>query len=81
MKTVTIELPEPSSELWNKLPLSSRQLLTEKALSSILNGDPYPTGTEQFDLAIDLAEAGVNAEIISKISGLAPEIFEGFMRK
>ncbi len=80
MKTVIIELPVPSAELWGKLSAESRQLLTEKALSSILRGDPYPTGTEQLELAIDLAEAGVEAEVISKISGLAPELFESFMR-
>jgi hypothetical protein len=81
MKTMTIEVDEPISEIWKTLPLSAQRLLTSKALNAILNGEPYPTGFDQLDLAIDLAEAGVKAEIISKLSGLSSDVFSDFMPK
>ncbi|HTH54475.1 MAG TPA: hypothetical protein VL728_00430 [Cyclobacteriaceae bacterium] len=81
MKTMTIELEEPSSEIWKTLPQSCQQLLTSRALDAILKGEPYPTGTDQLDLAIDLAEAGVTADTISKLTQLDPEVFSQFMPK
>lgn len=78
---MTIELEEPSSEIWKTLPQSCQRLLTSKALDAILNGEPYPTGTDQLDLAIDLAEAGVKADTISKLTRLEPEVFSEFMPK
>ena len=80
MKTLMIEFDEPNVELWKVLPPDVRQRLTEKALNAILNGDPYPTGPDQLDLAIDLAEAGVAADTISRLARLDKSIFEGFMR-
>ncbi len=78
---MTIELEDPLSEIWKTLPTSSQQMLTSKALTAILKGDPYPTGPDQLELAISLAEAGVGAEVISKLSGLDADIFVPFMRK
>lgn len=76
---MTIEFEEPSFELWRNLPASCQQMLTSKALESILKGEPYPTGPDQLYLAIELAEAGVNAETISKLTRLDFEIFSEFM--
>lgn len=59
MKTVTIELEDSTAAMWKRLPAACQNLLTTKALTAILNGDPYPTGPDQLELAIDLAEAGV----------------------
>ena len=81
MKTLTIELEEPLAALLEKLPLAARQRLTSSAIEAILNGGLYPTGTEQLELAIDLAEAGVDAGIISKLTRLAPEVFQDFAKK
>ena len=79
MKTVTVEMEGKLEDLWNGLPPQSQRLLTSKALSAILKGDLYPTGTEQLELAIDLAEAGVDAEIISKLTRLDKSLFESFL--
>ncbi len=81
MKTLTIEIEEPILEIWKKLPSSCQQLLTNKALNAILSGEPYPTGPDQLDLAIALAEAGVKADVISRLSGLDTEIFADFIPK
>ena len=79
MKTVTIELEEPTARVWQKLPPACQKLLTSKALNAILNGEPYPTGPDQLDLAIDLAEAGADVDSISKLTGLDRSVFESFM--
>jgi hypothetical protein len=58
-----------------------QQNRSPKAVSSLLNEDLYPTGADQIELAIELAEAGVSAETISKLTRLSPELFEAFIKK
>lgn len=79
MKTITIELEDSAAALWKMLPAACQNRLTTKALTAILNGDPYPTGPDQLELAIDLAESGVDADLICKLSRLDRTVFEGFM--
>ena len=81
MKTLTIEVEESTAQLWQMLPQPVRQSLTAHALSALLNGHLYPTGTDQLELAIELAEAGVSPEIISKLTRLEYESFEAFLKK
>jgi hypothetical protein len=81
MKTVTIELTEPTANLLEKLPEMARQQITTSAIEALLNGTLYPTGSEQLELAIDLAEAGVESDVISKLTRLEPELFESFTKK
>jgi hypothetical protein len=81
MKAFTITLEEPTAELWLNLPPPAQQLLAERSLRAILNGRMFPSGVDKLELAIDLAEAGVDAEIISTLSHLDRSIFEGFMSK
>ena len=80
MKTVTVELDEPSSNIWKNLPTESQKLLTGNMIKAILNGSLYPTGVEQLELAIDLAESGVDPAIISQLSRLDRSVFEGFLK-
>lgn len=80
MKTVTVELDEPSSNIWKSLPTESQKLLTGNMIKAILNGSLYPTGAEQLELAIDLAESGVDPAIISQLSRLDRSVFEGFLK-
>lgn len=80
MKTVTVELDEPSSNIWKSLPTESQKLLTGNMIKAILNGSLYPTGVEQLELAIDLAESGVDPAIISQLSRLDRSVFEGFLK-
>ncbi len=80
MKTLTIQVEEPAAQLWQKLPAAAQKILTTNALTALLNGELYPTGTDQLELAIDLAEARVNPEIISKLTRLDQEIFASFLK-
>lgn len=80
MKTVTVELDEPSSNIWKSLPTESQKLLTGNMIKAILNGSLYPTGVEQLELAIDLAESGVDPDTISQLSRLDRSVFEGFLK-
>ena len=81
MKTLTIEVEESTAKLWQKLPATIRQSITAHALSAFLNGTLYPVGEEQLELAIELAEAGVDAEIISKLTRLDISSFSAFLKK
>lgn len=81
MKSLTITIDEPNAALWFNLPPAVQKLLAEKALDALLNGRMFPSGPDKLELAIDLAEAGVDAETISKLSHLDRSIFEGFMPK
>ncbi len=81
MKSLTINMDDPNAAVWFNLPAAIQKLLTEKALDALLNGRMFPSGSEKLELAIDLAEAGVDAETISKLSHLDRSIFEGFMPK
>ena len=82
MKTVTtIEVSEGGTEVWKALSAAEQQKLSSQAINALLNGSLYPTGTEQLELAIDLAEAGLPAVLISRITRLEPEAFEAFIEK
>ncbi len=81
MKTSSIAIDKPQLALWENLPIESQQALASKALNALLKGTLYPTGSEQLELAIDLAEAGVDADTISTLSRLNKEVFEGFIPK
>ncbi|MBY0424242.1 MAG: hypothetical protein K2Q22_01280 [Cytophagales bacterium] len=79
MTKVTIEIEDLKSDIWKNLPPVCQYFLTNKALNAILNGTPYPTGANQLELAIELAENGVIPDVISKVSGLDRTIFEAFL--
>lgn len=81
MQTLTIEIEDPKNSLWLTLPVAAQKLLTEKALNALLNGRMFPSGSDKIELAIDLAEAGVNAEAIAVLSHLDRSLFESFMTK
>ena len=81
MKTLIIEIEESIAQTWQQLPPAAQQLLTTHALEALLKGELYPTGTDQLDLAIDLAEAGVPIDIISKLARLDKDIIEPFIKK
>ncbi len=81
MKSMTIEIEDPQNSLWWTLPAEAQKLLTEKALNALLSGRMFPSGPDKLELAIDLAEVGVNAETISKLSQLERSMFEAFMPK
>lgn len=81
MKTLTIEVEEPTAQMWQMLPPAAQRVLTSNVLNAILNGELYPTGTDQLKLAIELAEAGVSPEIISKLTRLDMDLFEPFVKK
>ena len=83
MKTLmTIEVTdEGAANIWKKLSSKDQQKISSRAVSALLKGDLYPTGSDQLELAIDLAEAGLSPEVISKLTRLRPEIFEAFIKK
>ncbi len=68
-------------KIWEALPADCRIIFAEKALNASLRGELYPSGPEQIELAITLAEQGLSEEIISKITRLNPEVFESFLIK
>jgi len=76
-----IEIDDPKASMWNSLPPAAKRKLTERALNALLSGRLFPSGTDKLDLAIDLAEMGVDAETISTLSHLDRSLFEGFMPK
>jgi hypothetical protein len=80
MQTLTIQIENESATLWQTLPIEAQKILTSGAISSLLNGKLYPTGTEQLELAIVLAENGVQPETISLLTRLDREVFEAFLK-
>lgn len=81
MSTLDVKLNEIDLPIWQQLPALCQQLLATKVLHSFLNGQLYPTGTEQLELAIELAENGADELVISKLTRLDKEAFENFMVK
>lgn len=79
MNTLDLKLSEIDLPVWNQLPVVCQELLASKILHSFLNGELYPTGTDQLDLAIELAENGANEDIIAKLTRLNREVSLGFM--
>ena len=74
-------MEDNDNQLWQTLPIDTQRLLTSQALNALLNGELYPIGSIQLELAIALAEAGVAAETISKLTRLDSELFAGFLKK
>jgi len=79
VKLITLNLEDSKSDLWNTLPPVCQNILANNALNAILGGTPYPTGTDQLELAIELAENGTNPSLITRISGLHASVFESFI--
>ncbi len=72
-----ILLKKSEKEIWETLPDQCKNSIAEKAIEAILSGKLYPCGTEQLELALFLAENNVEKQVISKITRLNSEIFEG----
>jgi hypothetical protein len=81
MKTLTIQIEDDTAKMWQTLPIEAQKILTSGALSALLSGELYPTGTDQLELAISLAEKGVASETISKLTRLDRDVFEPFLGK
>jgi hypothetical protein len=81
MSTLTIQVKDPAAQLWQTLPAEAQNLITSNALNALLCGELYPTGTDQLELAIALAEAGVAAEVISKLTRLDGDVFDPFIKR
>jgi hypothetical protein len=81
MKTLTIQMEDDTAKVWQLLPVEAQKILTSGALSALLSGELYPTGTDQLELAISLAEKGVPPETISRLTRLVMDVFEPFMNK
>jgi len=80
-KTVTIQMKDDAAKIWQTLPIEAQAILTAGALSALLAGELYPTGTDQLELAISLAEKGVPADMISRLTRLDKDVFESFLSK
>jgi len=72
---------QDTNDEWQKLPVAIQQKLSSQSINALLNGELYPTGTEQLDLAIDLAQAGLPIDTISRLTRLLPEAFEAFIQE
>lgn len=81
MERITLEMTPETSLIWQSLSPEQRQKLSSRAVNALLNGELYPTGTDKLELAIELAEAGLPVDIISKLTHLLPEVFESFLKK
>ncbi|MFY8037359.1 MAG: hypothetical protein ACOVMQ_09330 [Cyclobacteriaceae bacterium] len=81
MKTLTIQMEDDGANVWQTLPPEAQKILTTGALSALMNGELYPIGTEQLELAISLAENGVAPEIIGRLTRLDKGVFESFLNK
>jgi hypothetical protein len=81
MKTLTIQMEDDTANVWQSLPIEAQKILTAGALSALLSGELYPTGTDQLELAISLAEKGVAPGTISKLTRLDSDVFESFLNK
>jgi len=80
MRTLTIQIEDSTARLFQSLPTKAQNILTNGALSALLSGELYPTGTNQIELAIALAEAGVAPETISRLTRLDLDVFEHFLK-
>ncbi|TAF73110.1 MAG: hypothetical protein EAZ53_13715 [Bacteroidetes bacterium] len=81
MSKVNVEINSSDIPVWNKLPPVCQDLLTHNILHSFLNGELYPTGVQQLELAIELAENGIDKNLISKLTRLDAVVFEDFIPK
>lgn len=74
-----VMLNVPEDKIWESLPPDCRTSIAEKAIGAVLRGELYPSGTEQLELAISLAERAVEPHIISQITRLEQEVFASFL--
>jgi hypothetical protein len=74
-------MEDDTANLWQALPIDAQKILTSGALSALLSGELYPTGADQLELAISLAEKGVAPETISRLTRLDKDVLEPFLNK
>jgi len=79
MNKIALTLNQAEAAIWKQLPPACQDLVAEKAIQAVLNGTLYPTGPDQLELAIVLAENGVEPSLISQITRLEPGVFEAFL--
>lgn len=79
METLTIKIEEPLMSLWKSLPEKWQSILASRSLNATLSGKLYPSGGEKIELAIELAEAGVDADTISQLTSLDKDLFIDFI--
>lgn len=78
---IVLEVDGASAKIWNSLSDKGKRKLSSRMFRALLRGKLYPVGEEQLELAIELAEEGVDAAIISRLTRLEPEMFEAFLQK
>lgn len=85
MERIVLEVNSDTARRWRnanaKLREEAVNRLVEKLMLSSDDTPIFPSGTEKLDLAIELAESGVPANVITKVTHLLPEVFEAFMPK
>ncbi len=81
METLSVEIDQSLKSRWSNLPVKNREEMASRMLNAMLSGTLYPTGSEQLELAIELAEAGVNVETIQQLTRLEKETFESFLKR
>ena len=81
MKTLTIQMEDNIAQELQTLPGEAQKILTTGALAALLSGELYPTGTDQLELAIALAETGVAPKTISRLTRLDMDVFKPFLSK
>lgn len=81
MERIVLEMDGATAKVWRSLPAEGRKRLSTRVFGALFRGELYPTGTDQLELAIELAEDGVASDIISKLTRLEPEMFEAFLQK
>jgi len=74
-----ILLNVPKNKVWDLLPPDCRTSIAEKAVEALLQGEVYPSGAEQLELAILLAERSVDPQVISQITRLESALFSDFL--
>lgn len=82
MNSIVLEVNNSVADKWRDTPASLKEeaaRLVEQFM--LLKGRVRPTGGDKLELAVDLAEAGFPAEVITRLTSLLPEVFEGFMKK
>ena len=79
MNKIALTLNQTEAAIWNQLPPACQDMVAEKAIQAMLNGELYPTGPDQLELAITLAENGVEPQVISQITRLDASVFEAFL--
>jgi len=81
METLSVEIDKSLKNRWKNLPEKNREVMASRVLNAMLSGTLYPTGSEQLELAIELAEAGVDADTIQQLTRLEKEVFAAFLKK